>query len=118
MTRLEVSKRGKRSGLQQSHRAGEICATRAAVHPFVFLRHSDHGLAWVEAGQPEKAKRGPSKAEIPWDKMPKGKSYGELIAWIQKESGLSERQAKNRYKEFCQEKEAQNDTQRDTNEPF
>ena len=116
--RLEVSKRGKRSGLQQSHRAGEICATKAAVHPFVFLRHSDHGLAWVEAGQPEKAKRGPSKAEIPWDKMPKGKSYGELIAWIQKESGLSERQAKNRYKEFCQEKEAQNDTQRDTNEPF
>ena len=57
--RLEVSKRGKRSGLQQSHKAGEICATKAAVHPSVFLRHSDHGLAWVEAGHPAKKKPGP-----------------------------------------------------------
>ena len=116
--RLEVSKRGKRSGLQQSHRAGEICATKAAVHPFVFLRHSDHGLAWVEAGQPEKGKPGPRRTEIDWDKVPMDKPYGEVIDWICKKTGLGERQAKARFKEHCQQNEGQNDTAKGDNEPF
>jgi len=116
--RLEVSKRGKRSGLQQSHRAGEICATKAAVHPFVFLRHSDHGLAWVEAGQPEKGKPGPRRTEIDWGKVPMDKPYGEVIDWICKKTGLGERQAKARFKEHCQQNEGQNDTAKGDNEPF
>jgi RecA-family ATPase len=64
--RLEVSKRGKRSGLQQTHKTGEISVKRPSVHPFVFLRHSDHGMAWMEAGEPVKAKRGPKPAEVDW----------------------------------------------------
>ena len=57
--RLEVSKRGKRSGLQQTHKQGEIAASRPSAHPCVYVRHSDHGLAWMEAGQPAKKKPGP-----------------------------------------------------------
>ena len=113
-----MSKRGKRSGLQQSHRAGEICATRAAVHPFVFLRHSDHGLAWVEAGQPEKGKPGPRRTEIDWDKVPMDKPYGEVVDWICKKTGLGERQAKARFKEHCQQQVGQNDTAKGGDEPF
>jgi RecA-family ATPase len=116
--KLEVSKRGKRSGLAQSHDVGGVTAQKASVHPHVFLRHSDHGLAWMEAGEPEKGKPGPRRAEINWDKAPLTKSYGDIIAWIQKEAGLGERQAKSRYKEYCEQKQGQNDTEGDKNEPF
>ena len=88
--RLEVSKRGKRSGLQSGVKAGEICATKAAVQPFVHLRHSDHGLAWIEAEQPSKKKPGPEAMQADFTKY---KHYPcarkALEEWVVKETGGS-----------------------------
>jgi RecA-family ATPase len=88
--RLEVSKRGKRSGLQPSLKAGDICAARSPVQPFVHLRHSDHGLAWIEAGQPSKKKPGPEAMQVDFGKYkqyPCGRNA--LEEWVVKETGKS-----------------------------
>ena len=90
--RLEVSKRGKRSGLEQTHKQGEIAVKRPSVHPFVFLRHSDEGMAWIEAGEPEKAKRGPKPAEVDWSTYKKWPArHDDLVEYFSNKTGKSER---------------------------
>lgn len=90
--RLEVSKRGKRSGLKQSTKVGEICATKPTAHPFVFLRHSDQGMAWMEAGQPQQAKRGPKPVEVDWSMFKKWPAkHDDLVEFFSNRTGKSER---------------------------
>ena len=90
--RLEVSKRGKRSGLEQTHKQAEIAAKRPSIHPFVFLRHSDEGLAWIEAGEPEKAKRGPKPMDVDWSAYKKWPArHDDLVEYFSNKTGKSER---------------------------
>jgi RecA-family ATPase len=98
--RLEVSKRGKRSGLEQTHKQGEIAATKPSVHPSVFIRHSDHGLAWIESGEPEKGKKGPKPVEVDWSKHRKWPAHhGDLVAFVIRQTEKSEPTAKRYIKE-------------------
>lgn len=83
--RLEVTKRGKRSNLS---RKGIIAEN--SVQPFVNLRHGDIGLAWIEAGEPER--KTPGRPEIIVDFteykqiISKGISAGDLQSCIRNKS--------------------------------
>ena len=83
--RLEVTKRGKRSNLC---RKGIIAEN--SVQPFVNLRHGDIGLAWIEAGEPER--KTPGRPEIIVDFteykqiISKGISAGDLQSCIRNKS--------------------------------
>ena len=83
--RLEVTKRGKRSNLC---RKGIIAEN--SVQPFVNLRHGDIGLAWIEAGEPER--KTPGRPEIIVDFteykqiISKGISAGNLQSCIRNKS--------------------------------
>jgi len=90
--KLEVSKRGKRSGLTQSHDVGGVVANKASVHPFVYLRHSDQGMAWIQAGKPEQAKRGPKPVEVDWSAYKKWPAkHDDLVEYFSNKTGKSER---------------------------
>lgn len=83
--RLEVTKRGKRSNLCRN---GIIAEN--SVQPFVNLRHGDIGLAWIEAGEPER--KTPGRPEIIVDFteykqiISKGISAGDLQSCIRNKS--------------------------------
>ena len=85
--RLEVTKRGKRSNLNSTG-----IVAQNSVQPHVNLRHSDHGMAWIEAGEAVKKKTGPQPEDVD---MSKFKGYpctrSELEAWVLKQAdGISE----------------------------
>jgi len=79
--RLEVTKRGKRSNLNST---GIIAQN--AVQPHVNLRHSDVGLAWIQAGEAVKKKPGPQAESVDFSKY---KDYpcsrGALEEWVMKQ---------------------------------
>jgi RecA-family ATPase len=86
--KLEVSKRGKRSGLHTGKTARDCIATN--VQPFVYLKHADKGMAWIEADAPEKKKPGPKAEEVDWSRcnvMPC--SWADLVRWVEKTTGKS-----------------------------
>jgi hypothetical protein len=62
--RLEVTKRGKRSNLSFTG-----IVAQNTVQPFVNLRHSDVGLAWIQAGEAVKRKPGPAAEDVNFAKF-------------------------------------------------
>jgi RecA-family ATPase len=62
--RLEVTKRGKRSNLSSTG-----IVAQNTVQPFVNLRHSDVGLAWIQAGEAVKRKPGPAAEDVNFAKF-------------------------------------------------
>ena len=86
--KLEVTKRGKRSGLRPGLTASDLIASK--TQPAVHLRHADKGLAWVEAEQPEKKKPGPKAPSVDWRRcgiMPC--TWAELVRWVKDHTGKS-----------------------------
>jgi RecA-family ATPase len=83
--RLEVTKRGKRSNLNSK---GIIAQN--AVQPHVNLRHSDVGLAWIEADEPERKTAGRPEIVVNFDDykkaISKGISAGDLQSYIRNKS--------------------------------
>ena len=85
--RLEVTKRGKRSNLNSN---GVVAQN--SVQPHVNLRHSDTGMAWIEAGEAVKKKPGPEAEDVDFSRF---KGYpcarSVLEAWVMKQvHGISE----------------------------
>ena len=83
--RLEVTKRGKRSNLNSK---GIIAQN--AVQPHVNLRHSDVGLAWIEADEPERKTAGRPEILVNFEDyknaISKGISAGDLQSYIRNKS--------------------------------
>jgi RecA-family ATPase len=83
--RLEVTKRGKRSNLNSK---GIIAQN--AVQPHVSLRHSDVGLAWIEADEPERKTAGRPEIVVNFEDykkaISKGISAGDLQSYIRNKS--------------------------------
>jgi RecA-family ATPase len=83
--RLEVTKRGKRSNLNSK---GIIAQN--AVQPHVNLRHSDVGLAWIEADEPERKTAGRPEIVVNFEDykkaISKGISAGDLQSYIRNKS--------------------------------
>jgi RecA-family ATPase len=94
--KLEVTKRGKRSGLRPSVTASDFIATK--TQPLVHLKHADRGMAWIEVGAPEKSV-GRKAMSIDWGKLPEGAKYSQVVTFVQQATGLQERQAKARVKQ-------------------
>jgi RecA-family ATPase len=90
--KLEVTKRGKRSGLRPSVTASDFIATK--TQPLVHLKHADRGMAWIEVGAPEKKRPGPKPDAVNWSKcnvMPC--SWAELVRWVQGHTDKAENTA-------------------------
>ncbi len=118
--KLEVTKRGKRSGLRASVTASDLIATK--TQPAVHLKHADKGMAWFEVGAPEKSV-GRRASTIDWAKLPEGAKYTQVVAFVQHATGLQERQAKARVKQAKEDgliEEASDGlfSKKVTNEPF
>jgi hypothetical protein len=118
--KLEVTKRGKRSGLRPCVTASDFIASK--TQPLVHLKHADKGLAWSEVGAPEKSV-GRKAMSIDWGKLPEGAKYSQVVAFVQQATGLQERQAKARVKQakedgLIEETEAGLFSKKVTNEPF
>lgn len=118
--KLEVTKRGKRSGLRPSVTASDFIATK--TQPLVHLKHEDRGMAWIEVGAPEKSV-GRKAMSIDWGKLPERAKYSQVVAFVQQATGLQERQAKARVKQakedgLIEETEAGLFSKKVTNEPF
>jgi RecA-family ATPase len=118
--KLEVTKRGKRSGLRPCVTASDFIATK--TQPLVHLKHADKGMAWIEVGAPEKSV-GRKAMSIDWGKLPEGAKYSQVVAFVQQATGLQERQAKARVKQakedgLIEETEAGLFSKKVTNEPF
>jgi hypothetical protein len=83
--RLEVTKRGKRSNLNSTG-----IVAQNSVQPHINLRHSDHGMAWIEAGEPEKKTAGRPEIVVSFDDyrniISKGISAGDLQSCIRNKS--------------------------------
>jgi RecA-family ATPase len=83
--RLEVTKRGKRSNLNSK---GIIAQN--AVQPHANLRHSDVGLAWIAADEPERKTAGRPEIVVNFDDykhiVAKGISAGDLQSCIRNKS--------------------------------
>ena len=85
--RLEVTKRGKRSNLNSNG-----IVAQNSVQPHINLKHSEHGMAWIEAGEAVKKKSGPQPEQVDLTKF---KGYpctrSDLEAWVIKQAdGISE----------------------------
>jgi len=118
--KLEVTKRGKRSGLRPSVTASDLIASK--TQPLVHLKHADRGMAWIEVGAPEKSV-GRKAMSIDWGKLPERAKYSQVVAFVQQATGLQERQAKARVKQakedgLIEETEAGLFSKKVTNEPF
>jgi RecA-family ATPase len=118
--KLEVTKRGKRSGLRPGVTASDLIASK--TQPSVHLRHADKGMAWFEVGAPEKSV-GRRASTIDWAKLPEKAKYSQVVAFVQEATGLQERQAKARVKQakedgLIEETEAGLFSKKVTNEPF
>ena len=118
--KLEVTKRGKRSGLRPGVTATDLIASK--TQPSVHLRHADKGMAWFEVGAPEKSV-GRRASTIDWAKLPEGAKYSQVVTFVQQATGLQERQAKARVKQakedgLIEETEAGLFSKKVTNEPF
>jgi len=118
--KLEVTKRGKRSGLRPSVTASDFIASK--TQPLVHLKHADRGMAWIEVGAPEKSV-GRKAMSIDWGKLPERAKYSQVVAFVQQATGLQERQAKARVKQakedgLIEETEAGLFSKKVTNEPF
>jgi RecA-family ATPase len=90
--KLEVTKRGKRSGLRPGVTAKDLIATK--TQPLVHLKHADKGMAWFEADAPEKKKPGPKAPTVDWRRcgvMPC--SWAELVRWVKDHTGKSHQTA-------------------------
>jgi RecA-family ATPase len=90
--KLEVTKRGKRSGLRPGFTANDLIATK--TQPLVHLKHADKGMAWFEAEAPEKKKPGPKAPTVDWRRcgvMPC--SWAELVRWVKDHTGKSHQTA-------------------------
>jgi RecA-family ATPase len=83
--RLEVTKRGKRSNLNSK---GIIAQN--AVQPHANLRHSDVGLAWIAADEPERKTAGRPEIVVNFEDykhiVAKGISAGDLQSCIRNKS--------------------------------
>jgi RecA-family ATPase len=93
--KLEVTKRGKRSGLRSGVTASDLIASK--TQPLVHLKHADKGMAWIQVGAPEKLV-GRRATSIDWAKLPEGAKYTQVVTFVQQATGLQERQAKERVK--------------------
>jgi RecA-family ATPase len=118
--KLEVTKRGKRSGLRPGVTASDFIASK--TQPLVHLKHADRGMAWIEVGAPEKSV-GRKAMSINWGKLPEWAKYSQVVAFVQQTTGLQERQAKARVKQakedgLIEETEAGLFSKKVTNEPF
>ena len=118
--KLEVTKRGKRSGLRSGVTASDLIASK--TQPLVHLKHADKGMAWFEVGAPEKSV-GRRASTIDWAKLPEGAKYTQVVAFVQHATGLQERQAKARVKQAKEDgliEEASDGlfSKKVTNEPF
>jgi RecA-family ATPase len=118
--KLEVTKRGKRSGLRPGVTASDFIASK--TQPLIHLKHADKGMAWIEVGAPEKSV-GRKAMSIDWGKLPEGAKYSQVVAFVQQVTGLQERQAKARVKQakedaLIEETEAGLFSKKVTNEPF
>ena len=118
--KLEVTKRGKRSGLRPGVTASDFIASK--TQPLVHLKHADRGMAWIEVGAPEKSV-GRKAMSIDWGKLPERAKYSQVVAFVQQATGLQERQAKARVKQakedgLIEETEAGLFSKKVTNEPF
>jgi RecA-family ATPase len=90
--KLEVTKRGKRSGLRPGVTASDLIASK--TQPSVHLRHADKGMAWFETEAPEKRKPGPKAPTVDWRRcgvMPC--SWAELVRWVKDHTGKSHQTA-------------------------
>ena len=90
--KLEVTKRGKRSGLRPNVTASDFIASK--TQPLVHLKHADKGMAWIEVGAPEKKRPGPKPDAVNWSKcnvMPC--SWAELVRWVQGHTDKAENTA-------------------------
>jgi RecA-family ATPase len=83
--RLEVTKRGKRSNLNSN---GIIAQNN--VQPYANLRHSDVGLAWIVADEPQRKTAGRPEIIVDFDEyrqvVSKGISAGDLQSCIRNKS--------------------------------
>jgi RecA-family ATPase len=83
--RLEVTKRGKRSNLNSN---GIIAQNN--VQPYANLRHSDVGLAWIAADEPERKTAGRPEIIVDFNEyrqiVSKGISAGDLQSCIRNKS--------------------------------
>lgn len=83
--RLEVTKRGKRSNLGSNG-----IVAQNSVQPHVNLRHSDTGMAWIEAGEAMKKTAGRPEILVNFDDyrniISKGISAGDLQSCIRNKS--------------------------------
>jgi hypothetical protein len=118
--KLEVTKRGKRSGLRSGVTASDLIASK--TQPLVHLKHADKGMAWIEVGAPEKSV-GRRATSIDWAKLPEGAKYTQVVTFVQQATGLQERQAKARVKQAKDDgliEEASDGlfSKKVTNEPF
>jgi len=118
--KLEVTKRGKRAGLQPGVTASDLIASRS--QPFVHLRHADKGMAWIEVGAPEKT-IGRRASAIDWSKLPEGAKYSQVVEFVMKITKLQERQAKARIKQAKEDGLIEESSEglfikKATNEPF
>ena len=118
--KLEVSKRGKRSGLRPGVTASDLIASK--TQPAVHLKHADKGMAWIEVNAPEKSV-GRRATTINWGKLPEGAKYSQVVAFVQEATGLQERQAKARIRQAKEDgliEEAVDGlfSRKVTNEPF
>jgi len=118
--KLEVTKRGKRSGLRPGVTASDFIASK--TQPLVHLKHADRGMAWIEVGAPEKSV-GRKAMLIDWGKLPEGAKYSQVVGFVQQATSLQERQAKARVKQakedgLIEETEAGLFSKKVTNEPF
>ena len=118
--KLEVTKRGKRSGLRPGVTASDLIASK--TQPAVHLKHADKGMAWIEVNAPEKSV-GRRATTINWGKLPEGAKYSQVVAFVQEATGLQERQAKARIRQAKEDgliEEAVDGlfSRKVTNEPF
>jgi len=118
--KLEVTKRGKRSGLRSGVTASDLIASK--TQPLVHLKHADKGMAWIEVEAPEKSV-GRRASTIDWAKLPEGAKYTQVVTFVQQATGLQERQAKARVKQAKDDgliEEASDGlfSKKVTNEPF
>ena len=97
--KLEVTKRGKRSNL--TPRGVVACST---VHPYVHLRHCTEGMAWIEAGEPEKKSAGRPELHVDFadycDVLKTGISAGDLQSRIRTKSKVGETKSRDTTKEW------------------